>query len=304
MTTSHPSHPSHPLDTAGIRCWSGGNQARADLTLALISVVCLWFCVAGVLGARAAGPSPNVGMEGQVEIALPGTPLEARPVDMRSKVLLRVAGTRPHGDLIAYDLRYVGLEPGEYDLRDYLVRADGSPTNDLPSIPVRVGGLLPNKHDGYLIPQPAAPIPYLGGYLSLLMLLAAGWVLALVPLLLLGRKWKKKAPLQSAMPEPTLADRLRPLVERAAAGTLPPDGQAQLERLLLSYWRERLDLRETDLVQSVIRLRAHPEAGALLRQLESWLHRPPGSSMVDVRAMLEPYRERKLGGQRAPENLK
>ncbi len=42
--------------------------------------------------------------------------------------------------------------------------------------------------------------------------------------------------------------------------------------------------------EAVQRLRQHPESGELLNQLEKWLHQPPGTTDVDVQALLEPYR--------------
>ena len=59
--------------------------------------------------------------------------------------------------------------------------------------------------------------------------------------------------------------------------------------MLLGHWRERLGLDSQDLAEATARLRAHPEAGALLRALEDWLHRPPGSVKVDIDAVLAPY---------------
>src|SRR5207245_1991005 len=40
---------------------------------------------------------PMVGMEGRLEILLPGTLLEAKSVHPRSVIILRIAETRPHG---------------------------------------------------------------------------------------------------------------------------------------------------------------------------------------------------------------
>ena len=37
-------------------------------------------------------------------------------------------------------------------------------------------------------------------------------------------------------------------------------------------------------------LKAHDEAGPLLRGLEDWLHRPPDTATVDIPTLLEPYR--------------
>jgi len=233
---------------------------------------------------------PTVGMEGRVEMTLPGTLLEARPVEPKSLIILRIADTRPHGTLIHYDLRYVGLVPGKYDLRNYLMRKDGSPTNDLPAIPVEIAKLLPEKHDGLLLAQTEKPLPFLGGYRALIIAVVAIWALVFIPLWLAGRRRETGTPVQAPTPTPTLADRLQPLVQQAAEGKLSLDGQAQLERLLLNHWRERLDLGKTDMVEAVRRLRQHSEGGALLRELENWLHRPPGTVKVDVNKMLEPYR--------------
>ncbi len=233
---------------------------------------------------------PTVGMEGRVETTLPGTLLEARPVEPKSLLILRIADAQPHGTLIRYDLRYVGLVPGQYDLRNYLMRKDGSPTNDLPAIPVEIAKLLPEKHDGLLLAQTEKPLSFLGGYKELLIALVVVWALVFIPLWFAGRRRKAGPPAQAPAPAPTLADRLRPLVEQAAEGKLSLDGQAQLERLLLSHWRERLDLGQTEMVEAVQRLRQHSEGGALLRELENWLHRPPGTVKVDVNKVLEPYR--------------
>ena len=35
----------------------------------------------------------------------------------------------------------------------------------------------------------------------------------------------------------------------------------------------------------------HPEAGPLLQQLESWLHRPGPADRVDVAGLLKPYQD-------------
>ena len=54
--------------------------------------------------------------------------------DRRAPVVLRIVDVYPHGTAFRYDLEYYGLEPGTFDLRDYLRRKDGSSTADLPPI--------------------------------------------------------------------------------------------------------------------------------------------------------------------------
>ena len=231
---------------------------------------------------------PSVGMEGRLETTLPGTRLAARPVDEKSPVILRIADTRPHGTLTWYDLRYIGLEPGRYDLRDSLRRADGSSLGELPALPVQVVGLLPAAHTGELIESPRGLLGLFGGYRNTLVALGAVWLLVAVPLWLLGRHRKPPGALPAPERPPTLAERLRPLVEQAAAGRLDTDGQARLERLLVSHWRERLALGELSQAAALAALRRDAKAGALLTALENWLHRPPGLVAVDVPALVAP----------------
>ena len=55
---------------------------------------------------------------------------------------------------------------------------------------------------------------------------------------------------------------------------------------------EPFDLPEQgDPVELHRQLKQHDDAGPLVRGLENWLHRPPGTTAVDITALLEPYRE-------------
>lgn len=232
----------------------------------------------------------TVGMPARIEqLVLPGTELEAKPRDDRmAPLVLRVLAVYPHGTAFRYDLEYVGMVAGDHDLRDYLRRKDGSPTDDVPPIPVTVLASLP---PGQVLPHtPEGPGALrVGGYRLLLGLGLLLWTCGLVILALRGRRRAKAEAAAGALPL-TLADRLRPLVEQAVAGRLEPNRLAELERLLMGYWLRRLGLTERELVEALALLRRHEEAGPLLERLEAWLHRPAGTETVDVAALLEPYR--------------
>ena len=211
-----------------------------------ITVVSLIFaCVS--LGASGAGAettrsSTTVGMPAKIEqLVLPGTELEAKPIeDRRKPIVLRIVNSYAHGSAFRYDIVYYGLEPGEFDLKDSLLRKDGSPISDLPSIPVKIEPVLP---PGQIEPHRLAltPSPFLGGYRLLLIAGALVWTAGLIAILVAGRRKRDQAILAAVKPV-TLADRLRPLVEKALAGTLNPGQHAELERLLIGYWRKRLKL--------------------------------------------------------------
>lgn len=240
------------------------------------------------MASAAVAEVPTVGIEGRLDALLPLPELKAKPPGRASPLTVRIAGTRPHGALIQYDLRYIGLVPGDYDLRTHLVRDGDAPTDDLPPLPVKVAGILPPDHRGELKPVRSAPFGALGGYRWLIGVAAVVWVLAALPLFLVRRRTEMTDEPAPVAP-PTLADRLRPLVECASAGTLTADQQAHLERLLLAHWRQRLGLENLDAHEAMLRLRENPEAGALLRALEDWLHRRPSTVKVDVESMLAPY---------------
>jgi hypothetical protein len=234
-------------------------------------------------------PPPTVGMEGKVQTIIPGARLEAKPVDDKAPLIVRIASAEEATGGTRYDIRYIGLEPGSYDLKQYLLRADGSTTVPIPSIPVTIVGVLPENHKGQLADPGGSPLRFLGAYKWAIIAVGVLWLASLYPLIFAKRK-RAAVIVDTAPPPPTLADRLQPLVQQAAEGKLSTEGKGQLERLLLSHWRERLQLADTNMFEALARLRQHREAGALLRALEDWLHRPPGTANVDVAAVLAPYR--------------
>ena len=271
--------------------WVGGSPRRNPRARALILGALAVHLVASTASAETPA-SPSVGMPARIEqLVLPGAELEAIPIrDRDAPIVVRIAEAYRHGDGFRYDLIYYGLEPGEYDLRAMLRRKDGSGTGDLPPIPVQVRAILP---PGQVEPHRLTPgeSPALGGYRHVLISGAVAWSAGLAAILLLGRK-RREAGLAAARKPPTLADRLRPLVESALAGKLGEGEHAELERLLIGYWRRRLAIEDVEPARALAILREHDDAGPLLKALEDWLHRPASSARrpVDMNALLAPYR--------------
>jgi hypothetical protein len=246
-----------------------------------------------LLAAAAAAQSRDqreatVGMRAFVEqVVLPGSELVPAPSSTKAPIVVRVVETWPHGEHLRYDLEWVGFEPGSYDLTTFLVRKDGSSTDGLPAIEVAVTSTLaadvfePSEID----PEASRP---LGGYSALQIVVAVLWGIGLLLILFVGRKRRARA--APPAPKPTLADRLRPLVEEVASGRADDARKAELERLLLAFWRSRLDLGDEKAAHAVVAIRKHPEAGKLLRQVEAWLHMPEPPPSFDVGELLAPYR--------------
>lgn len=240
--------------------------------------------VAQVRDQRAA----TVGMRAYVDqVVLEGSELVAAPTTSKAPVIVRVLATWPHGEHLRYDLEWAGFEEGRHDLTDYLVRKDGSSTDGLAALQVEVTSVLPGDmfEPSELAPERGA---FLGGYTQLQVAAVVAWVLGLAAILFVGRKRRPPAPAPTA--PPTLADRLRPLVERVSSGDAAEHEKAELERLIVAFWRSRLDLGDMKVADAVMAIRADEQAGALLRHVEAWLHAPTSPRDVDVGALLAPYR--------------
>lgn len=265
-------------------------------------MIALALCLLGLAGApapaQAGAPAqepaePAVGMPGLLsDVILPGGELEVAPGTSLLPLVVRLTAARPHGDRWRYDIVYWGREAGDYDLRDYLQRVDGGATLEgpdaLPPIPVRIRSVLPPERILPNAPQEGR-LPGFGGYRTLLIAAGVLWVGGLLAILLVGRR-HAQARAQAARPR-SLAEVLRPLVERALAGTLAPEERSRLELGLVALWRRRLGLEALRPEEVLARLREHAQAGPLLTSLEQWLHRPGSGREVDLNALLAPYRD-------------
>jgi hypothetical protein len=234
----------------------------------------------------------TVGFPARIDqIVLPGTELEAKPLaDDQVAIVLRLVAAFPHGTAFRYDIEYYGLEPGVFELKDYLQRKDRSSTAGQPSISVEIETVLP---PGQVQPNAVGPksSPFLRGYWMTITLAATVWLVGLVAIVcwIRAEHARKTEDAASSRHQQSLADRLRPVVQDAIAGKTSQSQLAELERMLLAFWRRRLGLDQISAAEAVAVLREHPEVGALLDQLEVWLHRPGRGGEVDVAALLQPY---------------
>ena len=145
-------------------------------------------------------------------------------------------------------------------------------------------------HDGSLNAYVSRPFPWFGGYRMLLAGLAAVWVLGLAAFIWFGRRRKVAVVIVEEPPPLSYAERMRPFVEAASQGALTADGQAELERLMTGYWRDKLAIPGLRMAETLTAMKQHPEAGKLISALERWLHRPGGASPEEIHDLLEPYR--------------
>ncbi len=258
----------------------------------LAKIFSVFALLASALISSAEPMEKGIGLESDVVITLDRGDYLPRPMDDRTPLILRLDGMKPaENGRFTYSFHYISFEPGSYRLADYLMHPDGSAATDLGETPIEIKSILPPTFQGELNPFSPRPFPTLGGYRMVLGGLAVLWLCGLPALIWLGRKKKAVLVEEAVIPTPSYAERIRPFVEAAAAGSLTASGQAELERLLTGYWREKIASPEQRMSESLAALKKHPEAGSLLRALERWLHQPGGASKSEIESLLQPYRQ-------------
>lgn len=221
-----------------------------------------------------------------------GDLLLARPIEERSQpIILRILETYQHGEGHRYDLEYIGLDPGTHDLADYLQRADGLPVQELPEITVKIESRLP---PGQVEPNEIIQRStwFSSVYLAILLVGGVIWLLGLFAILFVGRHRVRRPTGDEKIV--TVADRLKPLIENAVAGEISVSEKAELERVLVAFWRKKLKLAHLPADRLRGKLREHPQASMLLTQIDNWLHRPDPDQNVDIADLLTPYQTLKL----------
>ena len=236
-------------------------------------------------------PSQRVGLPLVIEDQYLSGPL-LEPVPRRDRepsLVVRILETKPAQDGFRYTFEVQGLDAGTYNLGEFLREATAESGHSSHQVPLTITTELPPG-----LPRPAdlepKSAPEIGGYRTILKVLGVLWLIVLA--IIINSFRKKKAAATQELPPPTLAERLKPLVQKASQETLSTDDQAQLERLLVGHWRKRLPEIANEEPAKVLRhLREHREASPLILQLEKWLHAPnPDFSSDDLDQLLAPYR--------------
>lgn len=241
----------------------------------------------------------TVGMEGFIkQVVLPGSELTTRDVDpRRTPVALRIDRVYPHGDSLRYDITFYGLEPGNHNLTDYLVRKDGSTTEDLPALSVTINSILPS---GEVRPSkpPTGFLTRIGGYQTAMILAIVAWILGLFAILFFGRKQQAQDAHESTDQSTSEVDHIRSLIQQAMdAGELTAEQKAQLDMKVLNFWRARRNIEEESVSEALTVLKSDEQAGPLLTGLERWFYSRNAPDSAEIRGMLEDMKQHGLGEQ-------
>lgn len=236
-------------------------------------------------------PTQRVGLPLVItEHYFPGPELEPLPRRSREpSLVVRILEIKPAQDGFRYTFEVQGLDAGTHNLGDYLREANSEKGASAHQLPVTITTALP---PGLVQPKDltAKPAPRVGGYRALVWVLGIVWVAGLCGLIFYGKKKPLTEP--ASAPTPSVADRLKPLLSRASQEKLTTEEQAQVERLILSHWREKIsEVADLPPAEALRHLRSHPEAAPVLLQVERWLHAPnPQLSPAELDELLAPYR--------------
>lgn len=260
------------------------NRRQSQVLLIASGLALLLFGIIVWLGPR---DRITIGVEGRRVVAIPGPRLTAIPYTHGDALSVRIAGVEPIKGGYRYDLRYMAYGPSRQDLRDFLLDERQQPASRLPEMPVSVAALLPKDESGQLLETPPTPIDLRTNYRWGMGLLWCLWGLLLLPLFFYGRKPRSRV---VVLPPPTVPERLRTLLEHAAHCELTVEQQTDVEKLLLAFWADKLQLPKERLIETLDELRKHSAAGEHVSRVEKWLHsrdaRGNGSVARDLLASL------------------
>jgi hypothetical protein len=218
---------------------------------------------------------------------IPGGEVKAKPRrDRKPPLVVRILEIRPAKDGSRYNFEVQGLDPGRYNLAEFLEVPEGTAIQEIPleiTAELAPGLVKPHATEN-------GELPKLGGYRTTMIVLVSIWAAGFAGILL----WRKKrtgAAEGSLASGPTLAERLRPLVGAASKGELSTEERAKLERLVIGHWREkRGDIAALPPAEAMVKLRNDPDASPLVLALERWLHAPSSNTTTsEIEALLSPY---------------
>lgn len=279
--------------------------------------------VASTSAASSDGPGHRpaatvyVGVEAVVRCVVPhrnGIPVlvgvtdsTAKPASPTPDVRLRIVSRRELDGATELTLGVIASLPGAFDIAPLLRvvspasdpgAAESSAPPPLPPLRINVWSALPEDHDGRVSEAGIGLRAENSGYP---LWLAAVGLLWLTPLgVLVARRMRRPihdapAPLP---PTPTLADKLRPLIDRVRGGERDPAILAEMERLMLHAMRTQVHASDASVADAMVLVRSDARCGPMLRSLERWLHGPRSERPSDeeVNRLLLPLESLAMSG--------
>lgn len=230
-----------------------------------------------------------LGVEQAAIVTYSGPEVAVAPYKWGVAVNVRIAEMTERPDTRIYDIRYVVNRAGTWDLKDYLIAADGTRLDGLPSFKFRGDPKLSKDLDARIQETEAAGVKIGGRYYETLAALGVLWIAWLLLIIFYKRTPPPPEPM-SAPPAATLAEMLRAFLAQLDAGTLDAEAKAKMEMLLLRRWREELALSDVPMSAVLDAIKRDEKTGSPLRQVQDWLHRPASQvQREEIAAALTPF---------------
>jgi hypothetical protein len=231
-----------------------------------------------------------LGVEQAAIVTYSGPMLTVAPYKWGVAVNVRIAAIEEQTDRRVYDVRYIANRAGSFDLRDFLLAADGSALEGLPEFRFTGDAALSKDLDTRIEETEELKIQ-VGGYyyeiMAALGVLWIGWLLLLI-------FWKRARPAAADDTGPTempFGEWLRGFLAALESGAVSAADKAKLEMRLLRLWREELSLPEdVSMIEALGAVSRDAKTAAPLKKFQHWLHHPASPvPREEIAAVLAPY---------------
>lgn len=227
----------------------------------------------------------SVGLVKRVKISLPGELLVAAKVNDKSAAMVRIISSKKSTDGFSYDLEFIGLEPGKYNLIKYLRTASTNETVSLPEYSIEVNTSLDESFSGELLDFQKTVPNLTPWYKKLNWLLFVFWLILLPAIVLFGRK-RKKLEEVIEVKEKTLHEKICELLG-SIEGNSSKELWQKIEGLIFQHWCKKKELDGLPMHEAISKLKADKEAGPFIVKLEEGLHSKDLKDEKQVTALIK-----------------
>lgn len=212
-----------------------------------------------------------LGVEQAAIITYSGPLAAVAPYKWGVAVNVRIAQVTEQPGRRVYDVRYIVNRAGTFDLKDYLVAADGSALTGLPTFKFAGDAKLSKNLDTRIQETEAMRIDVGGRYYETMTLLTVLWIVWLL-LLVFYKRPHDAVETDIGPAAPTLAEMLGGFLAQLEADTLNAADKAKMEMLLLRCWRDELALGDVPMNAAMQAINHDDKTGESLRKVQHWLH--------------------------------
>jgi hypothetical protein len=261
-------------------------KLTAILSLLLLAGIAVWW----LYHAPDDGSIPEVplGVEHAVTITYSGSELIVQPYRFGVPVNLRIAKVIEKDGVRTYDIRYMLNTAGEFNISQYLATKDGSELTDLPEFKVLGLGHMSQNMDQRIQQVETMGIEIWHYYYECMAAAVTLWLVWLLLLIFYGRE-KPEIPEDTA-PIETFYDVLSAYLAKIEDKTLDAKGKAQLEMLMINWWRTQLGYPDMEMRKVIRHIRKDAVSASAFDTVQQWLHNPQNSVSVDeLLARLRPF---------------